>query len=144
MYQMIPNHTPYDTFYAMPDFSRRCVALSPSCDVHMHNNVSPCVAYPMYSKVMPVIHVKDDTMLATAAQMVSIKRDQDMRNCIKHLADIRQHSMYCVMREAFRKENLQAWEEYQETGLHVTGEDVIAWLETLGEEDEKAVPVSDR
>lgn len=44
-------------------------------------------------------------------------------------------------RETFRQEILKAWDEYQEIGLHVTGDEVIAWLETWGEENEKVVPV---
>ncbi len=44
-------------------------------------------------------------------------------------------------RETFQQETLKAWEEYQETGLHVTGDDVIAWLKTWSEENEKAAPV---
>ena len=44
-------------------------------------------------------------------------------------------------REAFRQGAINAWNEYQETGLHVTGDEVIAWLDTWGEENEKAAPV---
>jgi predicted transcriptional regulator len=44
-------------------------------------------------------------------------------------------------REAFRQDTIKAWDEYQETGLHVTGAEVIAWLETWGEDNEKASPV---
>jgi hypothetical protein len=30
----------------------------------------------------------------------------------------------------FRDEMQAAWEDYQETGLHVTGKEVFAWMET--------------
>ena len=43
--------------------------------------------------------------------------------------------------EAFRQDAINAWNEYQETGLHVTGDEVIAWLDTWGEENEKAAPI---
>ncbi len=46
-----------------------------------------------------------------------------------------------LKRETFRQETLQAWEEYQETGLHVTSNEAIAWLKTWGEENEKTAPV---
>ena len=29
-------------------------------------------------------------------------------------------------REAFRQDTLKAWEEFQETGLHVSGEEMVA------------------
>ncbi|NHZ94666.1 CopG family ribbon-helix-helix protein [Massilia sp. CCM 8734] len=43
-------------------------------------------------------------------------------------------------REASRQETLDAWNEHQASGLHVTGEEVIAWLETWGEENELPAP----
>ncbi|NHZ63259.1 CopG family ribbon-helix-helix protein [Massilia genomosp. 1] len=43
-------------------------------------------------------------------------------------------------REVSRQETLDAWNEYQASGLHVTGEEVIAWLETWGEETELPAP----
>ena len=43
-------------------------------------------------------------------------------------------------REALRQNGLQAWHEYEETGLHVTGDEAIAWLETWGMEEEKEAP----
>ncbi len=96
-------------------------------------------------------------MPAIAAKTVSVKLDNEMRDRIKQLADVRHRSTHWVMREAieqyvgreekrevFRQETLKAWEEYQETGLHVTGDEAIAWLETWGEENEKAAPVCHR
>ena len=38
------------------------------------------------------------------------------------------------------KQRLQSWQEYAETGLHVTGDEAIAWLETWGTEGEKDAP----
>jgi predicted transcriptional regulator len=35
---------------------------------------------------------------------------------------------------------LASWAAYQETGQHLTGEEVRTWLNTWGTEDEKAVP----
>ena len=34
------------------------------------------------------------------------------------------------------------WNDYQETGLHVSGDEVIAWLDTWGEEVEQAAPAT--
>jgi len=43
-------------------------------------------------------------------------------------------------RESFHQEAMNAREEYRRTGLHVTGEEIIEWLETWGTESEKAAP----
>ncbi|MFC2252631.1 hypothetical protein ACETRX_23545 [Labrys portucalensis] len=47
-------------------------------------------------------------------------------------------------RQAFYDDVRKAWDEYQATGLHVTGEEVAAWLETWGTDDNKASPVCHR
>lgn len=96
-------------------------------------------------------------MPAHEVKTVSVKLDNDMRDRIRILADAKKRTTQWVMqqaieqyvkreeeREMFRKETLQAWEEYQETGLHVTAEEVTDWLETWGELDEKAAPVCHR
>jgi predicted transcriptional regulator len=92
-------------------------------------------------------------MKATSTSPVAIKIDEDTRNRVKRLAEARQRSSHWMMleairqyvereekREAFRQDGIRAWNEYQETGLHVTGDEVIAWLDTWGEENEQAAP----
>ena len=44
-------------------------------------------------------------------------------------------------RESFRQDTLDAWRAYQETGLHVTGDEVVAWLNSWGEENELPPPI---
>lgn len=93
-------------------------------------------------------------MNAASIRPVAIKVDEDTRERVKRLAEARQRSSHWMMleairqyvereekREAFRQDGINAWKEYQETGLHVTGDEVIAWLDTWGEENEQAVPV---
>ena len=93
-------------------------------------------------------------MPAHEVKTVSVKLDNDMRDRIRILADTKKRTTHWVMRqaieqyvereekrEAFQQETLKAWEEYQETGLYVTGDEVAAWLETWGEVDEKVAPV---
>lgn len=83
-------------------------------------------------------------MNAPATRPVSIKIDEDTRNRIKRLADARQRSSHWMMleairqyvereekREAFLQDGIRAWNEYQATGLHVTGDEAIAWLARL-------------
>jgi predicted transcriptional regulator len=42
-------------------------------------------------------------------------------------------------REQFREDALAAWEDYQSTGLHATGEEVDAWLAKI-ESGKKVTP----
>ena len=42
--------------------------------------------------------------------------------------------------ELLRQELLAAWEEYQATGLHVTHEEMRAWLLSVGTENELPPP----
>lgn len=43
-------------------------------------------------------------------------------------------------RAAFKRDALQAWEHYQATGLHVTHEEMDAWLRELEQGREIAPP----
>jgi len=83
----------------------------------------------------------------------SIKIDDELKSRVQHLANLRRRSAHWVMREAiqqyvereearesFKQEALASWTAYQETGRHLTGEEVRAWLNTWGTEDEKAAP----
>ncbi|MGH8460459.1 MAG: CopG family ribbon-helix-helix protein [Stenotrophobium sp.] len=92
-------------------------------------------------------------MTASVIRPTTIKIDQDTKERMQRLADARQRTPHWMIldairqyvdreekREAFRQDGIKAWREYQETGLHLTGDEVIAWLDTWGEENEAAVP----
>ncbi len=83
----------------------------------------------------------------------SVKLDDDLKNRIQHLADIRHRSAHWIMREAirdyvdreearegFKQEALASWKAYQETGRHLTGQEVRRWLNTWGTDEEKEIP----
>ena len=87
------------------------------------------------------------------ASPTSIKLDEDMKARVQHLADARKRTSHWIMREAIaqyvereekcealRQDTLKAWEEFQETGLHATAEDVDQWLASWGAEDEVPAP----
>jgi predicted transcriptional regulator len=89
----------------------------------------------------------------TSSKTVSVKLDADMRARIENLAQARHRSAHWVMREAisqyvvreekreaFRRDTLEAWEAYQETGLHVTATEVDTWLGSWGADNELPVP----
>lgn len=84
---------------------------------------------------------------------VSVKIDDDTKARLQRLAERKQRSPHWIMREAieeyvsreeareyFHQEALQSWIEFQETGRHLTGEEVRAWLAKWGTEAEEAVP----
>jgi predicted transcriptional regulator len=75
---------------------------------------------------------------------VAVKLDPLIRKRIGRLADARQRSAHWMMREAitqyvereekreaFRQDALKAWQDYQETGLHVPAATADIWLEKL-------------
>jgi len=47
-------------------------------------------------------------------------------------------------RPDFQQETLQAWQDYQKTGLHITSDEAIAWLQTWGTDHEQSAPVCHR
>ena len=86
------------------------------------------------------------------AVSTSIKLDDALKERVQHLAEARRRTSHWIMREAiaqyvereekreaFKREALQAWEDYRRTGLHLTGEEVDAWLAKL-EAGEDAEP----
>ncbi len=92
-------------------------------------------------------------MATNANQPTTIKIDETTKERLKRIAKTRHRTPHWIMldairqyvdreekREAFRQAGMNAWKEYQETGLHVTGDEIIAWLKTWGDEDEKAAP----
>lgn len=95
---------------------------------------------------MPQAHI--------AAKTVSVKLDGDTRTRIDCLAEARHRTPHWMMREAimkyvereekrepFRQETINAWQEYQETGLHATADEVGTWLASWGAENELPAPV---
>lgn len=83
----------------------------------------------------------------------SIKINDELKVRIQALAEQRQRSAHWIMREAltqyvvreearesFKQEALASWSAYQETGEHLTGEEVRNWLTTWGTEAETELP----
>ena len=83
----------------------------------------------------------------------SVKLDDDMKSRIQHLADSKDRSAHWIMKEAiseyvtreelrqsFTQEAMDSWKHYQETGLHVTGEEMSAWLKTWGTDKDAGPP----
>lgn len=83
----------------------------------------------------------------------SIKLDDELKVRISQLAQSRRRTSHWIMREAiaeyvereekreaFNRDTLKAWEEFQATGLHAKAENVENWLESWGFESELPTP----
>ena len=83
----------------------------------------------------------------------SVKIDVDLKNRIQNLAAARHRSPHWIMleairdyvereerRESFKQEAMSAWTAYQETGLHLTGQEARDWLSGWGTEKEAELP----
>lgn len=83
----------------------------------------------------------------------SVKLDEELKDRIQHLADLRHRSAHWIMceairdyvgreeaRESFKQEALASWIAYQETGQHLTGKEVHDWLDSWGSDKETKIP----
>lgn len=83
----------------------------------------------------------------------SIKIDDELKIRVQQIAALRQRSAHWIMREAlaqyvdreearekFKHEALASWKQYQETGRHLTGKEMRAWLKTWGSKAESKLP----
>ncbi len=87
------------------------------------------------------------------AAATSIKLDDSLKGRVQLLADARRRSSHWIMREAiaqyvereekresFRQDAIRAWDEYQQTGLHLTLEEADAWLAKLEAGEDADLP----
>ncbi len=83
----------------------------------------------------------------------TLKLDDGLKDRIKRLAEARQRTPHWIMREAiadyvqreeareaFQREAMDSWRSFRETGEHLTGTEVDAWLAGWGTEDEAEAP----
>ncbi|MEP5763544.1 MAG: CopG family ribbon-helix-helix protein [Halieaceae bacterium] len=85
----------------------------------------------------------------------SVKLDEDLKRKVQRLADKRERTPHWIMREAireyvareearerFKQEAIASWTAYQETGQHLSGNEVREWLRSWGTDEETEVPPS--
>lgn len=83
----------------------------------------------------------------------SVKLDEALLGRLRRLAGQRQRSPHAMMREAitqyvereearesFKAEALASWTAFQETGRHLTADELRDWLNTWGSEAETELP----
>ncbi len=88
---------------------------------------------------------------------ISVKLDSGLRDRLKNLANVRQRPAHWLMREAIsqyiereekrealRQATFAAWQEYQDTGLHLTGDEVDAWMAKLEAGEDVELPACHR
>lgn len=84
---------------------------------------------------------------------VSLKLDETLKHDVSELAAIKDRSAHWIMceaikhyvakekaQESFKTEALQAWQDYKETGLHLTGDETLKWLSEWGTDKESTAP----
>lgn len=83
----------------------------------------------------------------------SLKLDPELKERVARLAEGRRRSSHWIMREAidqyvsgeerrdaFNRAASESWEDYKATGLHLTGEEVDAWLARLEAGEDVPLP----
>ena len=88
-----------------------------------------------------------------ATSTTSLKLDDDIKSRVQRLAAARRRTAHWLMREAIeqyvdreekredlRRSALEAWAEFQATGLHATAEEVDNWLAKLEADEDVAPP----
>jgi predicted transcriptional regulator len=89
----------------------------------------------------------------SSASTTSLKLDQELKERVQRLALARKRSAHWIMREAveqyvgreekreqMKQDALAAWAHYQETGLHVSGDEADAWLAKLEAGEDAEAP----
>jgi predicted transcriptional regulator len=92
-------------------------------------------------------------MSASAIDALASGIDEESQARLKRLAETRNRPSHILVREAiaqylereekrdvFNQETSQAWEEFTDTGLHLTAEEADAWLAKLEQGDDLEPP----
>ena len=83
----------------------------------------------------------------------TLKLDAEVKARLKKLAAAKERSPHWLMKRAieeyvdreerrrqFDEDTVASWDDYQRTGLHLTGEEVDAWLEKIAEGEDAGLP----
>lgn len=94
------------------------------------------------------------TQTDTKVTPLSLKLAPASRQRLRNLAELQRRPAHALAREAIEayldqeetrmkrnQEAQAAWKHYQDTGLHVTGDEAMAWMRSWGTPDELPKPV---
>lgn len=92
--------------------------------------------------------------MMTNTVALSIKLEPSYKERLGHLANAKKRTAHALAREAIqrfveqeetyennRKEAIASYEEYLETGLHITLDEADNWMATWGTNNEKEMPI---
>ena len=95
----------------------------------------------------------DTSRYREAPMAISLKIDDELKGRVQQLATLRDRSPHWIMREAikqyveheearesFRQEAMASWTAYRETGRHLSGDEIAAWLGGWGTDAEAELP----
>ncbi len=84
---------------------------------------------------------------------IGVRLDDDTRSRLKVLGKVRQRSAHFLMKEAIKRyidieeqveqervEDMERWKHYRATGEHVSNEAMMDYLDSWGNDREKACP----
>lgn len=91
---------------------------------------------------------------ASKSSPLSLKLSAETRQRLRELAELKHRPAHALAREAVEayieheqaligrnQEAEAAWVHYQDTGLHVSGEEAISWIKSWGTSHELPTPV---
>ena len=84
---------------------------------------------------------------------VGVKLSPDLKDRLHRIRELKNRSTHWIMKEAiqqyvereesaeqFKRETIEAWEEYQRDGQHITLTEMTSWLSTWGTANEMVCP----
>jgi len=105
------------------------------------------------SEALPASHAETSAQSSAKAAPLSIKLTAIARQRLHDLAALQRRPAHAIAREAIEahiaaeeeqmrrnQEAEAAWKHYQDTGLHVTGEEAVAWIKSWGTANELPTP----
>ena len=89
----------------------------------------------------------------TQLKPIGVKISPELKNRLHKISTAKNRSTHWIMKEAiqqyvereesaeiFKRETIEAWEEYQRDGLHITRNEMTSWLNTWGTPNETECP----
>ena len=92
-------------------------------------------------------------MSSSTLHAIAVSLDQETHDKVERLAADRELTPHRLVKEAiqqyldreekqeaFRQDTFKSWKEFEETGMHVDADEVVAWLKTWGDDAEVKPP----
>jgi len=84
---------------------------------------------------------------------IGVKLTPELKVRLQRISEAKHRSTHWIMKEAiqqyvereesteqFKRETIEAWEEYQRDGLHITQNEMTGWLSSWGTSNETECP----